>query len=68
MNVKRSQNHSPDVSFIDVNALGRCMILDIKLAKLLYKFIVDQGYISHEFHPEIHNLIPKLRQFIEANE
>lgn len=42
------------------------MMLSLEEVKDLYNFFLENGYVSHEFHQPIHNLIKKLKEFCES--
>lgn len=41
------------------------MMLSLDEAKDLYTFFLDDGYISHEFHQPVHEIIKRLKEFCE---
>lgn len=50
----------------DIGSRSRPMslVLDREESEALKKFIFDQGYISHEFHPQIHEIFKKITKFL----
>lgn len=43
----------------------RWLILSEQESKDLYKFFLEDGYVSHEFHQPIHDLIKRLKGFCD---
>lgn len=41
------------------------IILTDQEARNLYDYFMDNGYVSHEFHQSIHEIIKRLKEFCE---
>ena len=44
----------------------RTMVLTIGECDALLKYFYEVGYISHEFHSEIHKISKKIEEFLEG--
>lgn len=45
---------------------AKMLKLDTNECKDLIHFIFDMGYISHEFHPNIHKITKKIQEFLNG--
>lgn len=45
--------------------LSRMFLMNSKEAKSLYDYLLNAGYISHEFHQPVHDFFKRLKEFVK---
>jgi hypothetical protein len=69
-NIIVDEGETVDSAFIERYLVERqlgCKVLTVEECSDLVKYVYDQGYISHEFHPNMHKIVSSIEDFLNAN-